>query len=164
MSLCNPVKVFPRRLVFLVLFCFTCFSQLLKFNSSSLVSFYRLLVLNLQKVTYFLEESPVSQPFNFYQLLLQHFFKKKFNTKQWCPLHYCGNAGPHKIQGIGAGFVPKNLDEGVVDEIIEVRLLLTFPQSCTQSICSSLMLPSTYKQACMMHVCTHTHTFPLKQI
>lgn len=29
-----------------------------------------------------------------------------------------GAAGPHKIQGIGAGFVPKNLDTDVYDEII----------------------------------------------
>jgi cysteine synthase A len=29
-------------------------------------------------------------------------------------------AGPHKIQGIGAGFVPKTYDEKVVDEIITV--------------------------------------------
>ena len=31
-----------------------------------------------------------------------------------------GQAGPHKIQGIGAGFVPKVLDTGVYDEIIPV--------------------------------------------
>ncbi|MFT3752928.1 MAG: cysteine synthase A [Paludibacter sp.] len=31
-----------------------------------------------------------------------------------------GNPGPHKIQGIGAGFVPKNYDASVVDEIIPV--------------------------------------------
>ena len=31
-----------------------------------------------------------------------------------------GVAGPHKIQGIGAGFVPKVLDTGVYDEIIPV--------------------------------------------
>ena len=31
-----------------------------------------------------------------------------------------GEAGFHKIQGIGAGFVPKNLDTSVYDEIIPV--------------------------------------------
>lgn len=31
-----------------------------------------------------------------------------------------GVAGPHKIQGIGAGFVPKTLDTSIYDEIIDV--------------------------------------------
>lgn len=31
-----------------------------------------------------------------------------------------GNPGPHKLQGIGAGFVPKTYDASVVDEVIAV--------------------------------------------
>ena len=31
-----------------------------------------------------------------------------------------GQAGPHKIQGIGAGFVPETLDTKVYDEVIAV--------------------------------------------
>ena len=32
-----------------------------------------------------------------------------------------GAPGPHKIQGIGAGFVPANYDKDVVDEVIDVE-------------------------------------------
>lgn len=32
-----------------------------------------------------------------------------------------GQRAPHPIQGIGAGFVPQNLDRGVIDEIITVK-------------------------------------------
>ncbi len=32
-----------------------------------------------------------------------------------------GNPGPHKIQGIGAGFVPKNCNTNVIDDVIKVE-------------------------------------------
>jgi cysteine synthase A len=32
-----------------------------------------------------------------------------------------GQSGPHKIQGIGAGFVPKTYDGTVVDEVFDVE-------------------------------------------
>lgn len=36
------------------------------------------------------------------------------------PVFSAGSAGPHKIQGIGAGFVPDVLNTGIYDEIIPV--------------------------------------------
>lgn len=40
-----------------------------------------------------------------------------------------GQAGAHKIQGIGAGFVPTVLDTGIYDEIITVENDLAFQAS-----------------------------------
>lgn len=38
------------------------------------------------------------------------------------PLLTKGQAGPHKIQGLGANFVPAILDTGIYDEVIDVEL------------------------------------------
>jgi cysteine synthase A len=32
-----------------------------------------------------------------------------------------GNAGPHKIQGIGANFVPPLYEKGLVDQILQIK-------------------------------------------
>ena len=55
-----------------------------------------------------------------------YFKEKGFATKiigvepEASPLLTKGQAGPHKIQGIGANFIPKTLNKDIIDEIIDV--------------------------------------------
>ncbi|SIS62035.1 cysteine synthase A [Salimicrobium flavidum] len=45
------------------------------------------------------------------------------------PILSGGNPGPHKIQGIGAGFVPSILDRGIYNEVIKVTTEQAFEEA-----------------------------------
>ncbi len=51
-----------------------------------------------------------------------------------------GQAGPHKIQGIGAGFIPKNLNTEVIDEVVQVSNDAAFETARAVSISDALPL------------------------
>ena len=46
------------------------------------------------------------------------------------PVRSGGRPGPHKIQGIGAGFIPKVMRMDIVDEVIPVENEAAFDKRC----------------------------------
>ncbi|KAF0093003.1 MAG: cysteine synthase A [Puniceicoccaceae bacterium 5H] len=51
-----------------------------------------------------------------------------------------GQPGPHKIQGIGAGFIPGNLNVNIIDEVIKVSNEVAFDTARQASIMDGLPL------------------------
>lgn len=66
-----------------------------------------------------------------------------------------GQAGPHKIQGIGAGFIPGNFDASLVDEVVritdeeafECQRMLTHTEGIFAGISSGAALAAALKEA-----------------
>ncbi|MFR9634848.1 MAG: pyridoxal-phosphate dependent enzyme, partial [Rikenellaceae bacterium] len=51
-----------------------------------------------------------------------------------------GVAGPHKLQGIGAGFIPKNFDSTVVDRVIQISNEAAFEMSRSVALEEGLLV------------------------
>jgi len=51
-----------------------------------------------------------------------------------------GQPGPHKIQGIGAGFIPKNLNTDIVDEVVTVSNEIAFETAQKAAMVDGLLV------------------------
>ena len=63
------------------------------------------------------------------------------------PILTKGEKGQHRFQGMGPGFIPKNLDQGVLDEVIAVYEEDAFPLARRHTLPQGPWLSANYTAA-----------------